>query len=243
MSNADNSVPHLCLSRDLKIERVVVCGCPERAEKITSLLKNPKALQKNREYHSFSGSFEGKEILVVSHGVGSAGAAICFNELIQIGAKIIIRVGTAGAFADGLKIGDIVVPTSAARLDGVSQLMVPLNFPASPDFDLTNKLISNLKASFHDIATGTIVTSDLYYPGLLDNGFELYKKAGAIAVEMECSTLFICGQLNQIKTSSVLGIDGNPLKWKEGNFDPRSSALGDALIKAAEAAIKTLVSC
>lgn len=236
-----NMVPHLCLSRDEKREHVIVCGSPERAEMIANLLASSQVLQKNREYHSFSGTYEGKSVLVVSHGVGSAGAAICFNELIQLGAKKIIRVGTAGALLNTLKIGDVVVPTSAVRLDGVSQQMVPLNFPAAPDFEMTHSLLANLKAIFPRTKSGIVMTSDLFYPGLLDNGFEFYQRAGVIAAEMECSTLFICGQLNQVKTAAVLGIDGSPLKWNEGDYDPKSSGLSDSLIKAAEIAIRTLV--
>ena len=51
----------------------------------------------NREYRVYNVRFEGAEMTVASHGIGGPGAAICFEELIQLGAKTIIRLGTCGS--------------------------------------------------------------------------------------------------------------------------------------------------
>lgn len=238
--------PHLKLVKDQVCDRVIVCGDPARAEKIADLLENPKVLAKNREYHSYSGTFDGKAIMVLSHGVGSAGAAIAFQEIIDLGAKFIIRVGTSGALQKDFPIGGVVVSRGAVRNDGVSALMVPIAFPAVPDFDLTLSLektaretVLEMKATT-EIISGITLTSDLFYPGVIESDLQVYSKAGAVAVEMEASTLFVIGSLRGIKTAALFAVDGNPLFWDEGKYAPHSSAVQDALKISFFAALKTL---
>ena len=183
---------------------VITCGSPERAEWFSKFLENPETVAKNREYHSFTGTHQGKPILILSHGVGSAGAAIAFTEVMHAGAQSIVRIGTAGGLYDGVEIGDIVVPAGAVREDGASRLLLPMEYPAIADAELTQALLkfTREKAGAHGstpgakasrVRTGIIVTSDLFYPGKLPSTLELHRSMGAIAVEMECATLFTLG--------------------------------------------------
>lgn len=230
---------HIRLST-LPSPKVLVCGAPERAALIAKGLGESKVLAQNREYHSYTGLHEGKPVVVTSHGVGAAGAAICFNELMNCGAKVIIRLGTAGGLYDETQIGDVVVPTAAIRKDGVSAAMVPLEFPAVPDLMLTSDLIAGMKRAKLSGRAGTILTSDLFYPSLLDDQLAFYKKAGAMAVEMECSTLFIAAQLRGVRAGAMLVLDGNPLKWEEGVYDPDSKKIASAIEQSTKICLDAL---
>lgn len=239
--------PHIDLSPDVRYERVLTCGAPERAEWIAKeFLQDARPVARKREYHSYLGRYDGKDVLVISHGVGAPGAMICFQELVHVGAKTIIRVGTAGGLYDGTKVGDLVVATSAIRRDGVSALMVPADFPAIADEKTTALLFERLSKRVQNgqrgqnVKRGKVVTSDLFYPGILEGHLQEDADAGAIAVEMECSGLFVLGALKKIRTAAVLALDGNPLKWNEGAYDPRSDAMKIALGHAIHATLSTL---
>ena len=78
-----------------------------------------KWLRRNREYHSLIGRYGDTTIAVVSHGVGSAGAGVCFEELCRAGAKRIVRVGSAGAAAV-CHCRQRVIARAAVREDGLS---------------------------------------------------------------------------------------------------------------------------
>ncbi|MEZ4815041.1 MAG: nucleoside phosphorylase [Bdellovibrionota bacterium] len=232
--------PHIKLSLDKKHSKVIVCGAPERAELIASFLKSPKLLAKNREYHSYLGTFKGEHVLVTSHGVGAAGAMICFQELIEAGAKNIIRVGTAGGLYAATKVGDVVVADSAIRLDGVSPLMVPLAYPSVPDHALTLALSKSILKVLPKAKVGTILTTDMFYAGVLDDQLELYSRANALAVDMEAAALFVVGRLKQIKTAAVFALDGNPISKKLYAPDAELMKKNIALIsKAALSAVVT----
>ena len=242
MSTSLKIPPHIHLAFDPRFERAVVCGAPERAEMIASKLTDSKKLAQNREYSSFLGKRGDQWILVTSHGVGSAGAAICFNELIAVGVKTIIRLGTAGGLQDDSQIGDVAVATAAIREDGVSKLMIPQGFPAVADPRLALQLMEGSRKAGLRTQAGIVLSSDIFYPSLLPTSLELYQKAGAVAVEMECSTLFVIASLKRIRAGAMLALDGNPLKWKEGQYDPKSTKLKDSIAQAADVVLDVLAS-
>jgi len=232
---------HIKLKSPLPSNRVLVCGAPERAEKIAGRLQDSRPLEKSREYHSYTGLHQGKPVLVLSHGVGAPGATICFQELMDCGATSIIRLGTAGGLYDETQIGDLVVATSAVRKDGVSRLMVPDVFPAVADRKLTSQILKAFADKNVPYREGMILTSDLFYPSLLDDQLAFYKKANVIAVEMECSALFVAAHLRGVRAASVLILDGNPLKWHEGVYDPTSTKIKTATDLAIEICLNALI--
>src|SRR5687768_1207613 len=234
--------PHLKLD-SLPSPKVLTCGSPERAALIAHALKDSRPLAKNREYHTYAGTHQGQPIVVASHGVGSAGAAICFQELIDIGAETLLRLGTAGGLYDETGIGDLVVPTGVIRKDGVSCLMVPAEYPAVADLKLTLGLTQELEKRKLPARSGITLTSDLFYPSLLNSQLEFYKNANAVAVEMECSTLFVIASLRKVRAAALLILDGNPLKWHEGVYDPASTKIQKVTDQAIQVCLDVLVKC
>jgi uridine phosphorylase len=232
---------HIQVPSDPARTRALVCGSPERAALIAEDLSGAKVLAKNREYHTYAGDFQGVPLLVTSHGVGAAGAAICFNELIDAGITKIIRLGTAGGLTDDARIGGVVVAEAAVRNEGLSRQMIPVEYPAIANRELTTKLVQELQNQGWSGRSGIILTSDLFYPGVLESPLKLWQSAGIIAVEMECSALFVIGSLRKIQTAAVLVLDGNPLKWKEGDYNPDPAALAKSVELAMKGALRALL--
>ena len=89
--------PHLAVG--LGVVRPVVCTCgdPFRSKIIAEMCDTHEEVAHNREYRMFNVTFEGAELTIVSHGIGGPGSAICFEELIKLGATTIIRLGTCGS--------------------------------------------------------------------------------------------------------------------------------------------------
>ena len=89
--------PHLKVGLGVIRPVVLTVGDPFRCLQVAELCDESKEIEWNREYRIFNVTFEGKELSVVSHGIGGPGAAICFEELIKLGATTIIRLGTCGS--------------------------------------------------------------------------------------------------------------------------------------------------
>src|SRR5215210_7405483 len=95
-------------------ERVLLPGDPGRALRLAQqLLDAPKMLNHNRGLWGYSGTAaDGAPLTIQSTGMGGPSAAIVAEELIALGARRLLRVGTCGALADGLGLGELVLAES-----------------------------------------------------------------------------------------------------------------------------------
>ncbi|MCA1735544.1 MAG: purine-nucleoside phosphorylase, partial [Actinobacteria bacterium] len=140
-------------------KKVIVVGDPKRASLTAEKLENTRELGSYREYFSYAGDYNGVEIGVVSHGVGSAGAAVCFEELCRSGVDTIIRAGSAGGLQPDVVDGHLVIATAAVRNDGFSPGVMPPEFPAVADHDLTAALIEAAGDAGRPVHRGIVLTS------------------------------------------------------------------------------------
>lgn len=238
---SEDFLPLLAVEPDKIADRVLVCGDPARAKKIAERLDRAEEISYNREYRLFNGRKDGEKISVVSHGVGAAGAAVCFEELISGGAREIIRVGTAGSLApDRLEDGDIVIASAAVRKDGVTHQLVETEFPATADVELTRRLQKSADNMGLKTCTGIVLTADVFYPELEEVPNDYYSQTGALAVEMEASALFVIASLNEVRAGAVMAIDGIAVDWAADEYDPHREEVDKAVAKEIELALRAL---
>ncbi|KAB8139412.1 nucleoside phosphorylase [Gracilibacillus oryzae] len=233
-------LPNLKLdSKDLP-EKVIVCGDPDRAKLIAANLDDAKLLGQNREYHTYVGHYQGEYIGVVSHGVGSPGAAVCFEQLIQGGVKELIRVGTAGSYQKEIEPGSLVISTAAVRQDGLSSQIVPEGFPAVADITLTNRLIE--KSRDYSIASysGITLTLDVFYQGAIVFPHNQYQAAGVLAVEMEIASLFTIASIRGIRAAAIVAIDGYADADLAEEYDPHTDQMKRAIELEKEIALEAI---
>eukprot|EP00922_Rhytidocystis_sp_ex-Travisia-forbesii_P018943 GHVS01028129.1.p1 GENE.GHVS01028129.1~~GHVS01028129.1.p1 ORF type:complete len:252 (-),score=26.04 GHVS01028129.1:363-1118(-) len=222
--------PHINLCKEQVHPVVLVVGDPARAEEIAKTCESSKQLAYCREYRSFECTHNGMKFNVCSHGVGSAGAAICFEEFIHLGAKVMIRAGTCGSLQpDIIKSGDLVILHSAVREEGVTSLLVPQGYPAVSCPKVFRQLelsAQNAKAKY---ISGMTLSSDAFYTSkLIPSNLELYSKANVDVVEMEVSTLFVIGRLHNIQTGSLCVVDGSALEGSDDKFDSQRDIMKSA---------------
>ncbi|KAF4668115.1 hypothetical protein FOZ61_007077 [Perkinsus olseni] len=220
--------PHLKISEGDIHPVVLVVGDPFRAEILaTKFCDTFKELSFNREYRSYNVEFEGAKLSICSHGIGGPGALICFEELIKCGAKTIIRLGTCGSLKpDTIKTGDLVVRTGACREDGVTQYLVPSGFPAISDPPISLALRDTAKSmGIDNCHLGITLSSALFYAGPCEEtSWVKNATAGALSIEMENAPLFTIASLRSIRAAAIGTVDGSPLRWDQGDYDPHGEA-------------------
>ncbi|WP_258566721.1 nucleoside phosphorylase [Leucobacter luti] len=228
-------------------DRALVVGDPGRAARVAELLDDARQLTANREYHVYSGQYRGVPVTVASHGVGAAGAAVCFEELARGGVSRIIRSGTAGGIQPEVVDGAIVVATGAVRADGISHQLVPTEFPAIATPELTIALRAAAAETGLKTHTGIVLTGDMFYPSDVITGIDhaMWQRAGIVAVEMEAAALFVIAALHGIESGAVFAIDGNPLNAADeamDGYDPYREIVTQAVDGALKCALDVLVS-
>ena len=233
--------PVLRVEVGLVPERVLVVGDPARAEMVAGRLDGARLLGRFREYVTFAGEYRGVPVAVSSHGVGAPGAAVCFEELCRAGARRIIRAGTCGGLQPSVDDGHLVVAAAAVREDGVTQQMVPPSFPAVASASVVDRLLREAADAESTVHAGLVLTHALFYPGeVLGGDLEMWQRAGALAVEMECAALFVLGALHSIETGAILAVDGNPLRPGEGEYNPHRPVVRQAVETMIDIALGSL---
>lgn len=223
-------------------EYVIVCGDPSRAEIISRKLDEARELAFSREYRTFVGTYEGVKLAVTSHGVGSPGAAVCFEELIRAGATTLIRVGTAGSYRADTPAGSLVVSTAAARTDGLTKQLVPDGFPAVADSMVAEALYeSALSLGEGVVRKGITVTLDAFFAGVEEFPHQKFKAAGALGVEMEISALYIVAALRGVRAGAIVAMDGFADADLAAEYDPNTNVVADAIEREINAALKAVV--
>lgn len=219
-------------------ERVLLPGDPGRALALAQcLLSDPLMFNHHRGLWGYTGkAADGEPLTIQSTGMGGPSAAIVLHELVSLGVGRAIRVGTCGALHSSLHLGDLVVAHEAIAADGTSSALgageLTRAHPA-----LAGALVEELGRNGHPAGLrsdggawhrGRIVSTDLFYePDSTRNPG--WSAAGAIAVEMEASTLFALGAAAGIQVGCVLAVSDT--------FDAAGGRVRieeDALVRAAE---------
>ncbi|SFF42597.1 uridine phosphorylase [Paenibacillus algorifonticola] len=219
----------------------IVCGDPKRAETIARHLDEKRELAFSREYRSFVGTYKGVRLAVVSHGVGSPGAAVCFEELIKGGVTTLIRVGTAGSYSADYPAGSLVVSTAAVRADGLTRQLVPEGFPAVADHEVSSALYAAAVAEGGIVKKGITVTLDAFFTGVVDIPHKQYKQAGALAVEMEIAALYIIATLRGARAGAIVALDGYADADLAQEYDPHTNVVAEAIEREIAAALNAVV--
>ncbi|HSZ14615.1 MAG TPA: hypothetical protein VK790_11345 [Solirubrobacteraceae bacterium] len=202
-------------------ERVLLPGDPGRALALAqSLLQEPRMFNHNRGLWGYTGTApDGLALTVQSTGMGGPSAAIVLTELIALGARRAIRLGTCGALAPELALGELVIAREAICADGTSRALGGGERVAADP-----ALVHALARHAPDAPVGTVVSVDLFY-----GGDERTAHADALAVEMEAAALFAGGAAAGVPVACVLAVSDT--------FDARAARtrIDDAvLLDAAE---------
>lgn len=218
----------------------IVCGDPRRAQAIAGRLDGAKELAFAREYRTFVGEYDGVQIAVVSHGVGSPGAAVCFEELIRAGVKTLIRVGTAGSYHADIPSGSLVISTAAAREEGLTRQLVPIGFPAVADGAVVDALSQAAEGAEGVIRKGITVCYDVFFAGVEELPHKKYKKAGVLAVEMEIAALYVVASLRGARAGAIVAIDGFADSDLAAEYDPHTDVVTQAVEREIDIALRAL---
>ncbi len=218
-------------------ESVLLPGDPGRALALAqALLEQPRMFNHHRGLWGYTGATAaGLELTIQATGMGGPSAAIVLHELIALGARRAIRVGSCGALDQQLELGQLVIAREAICRDGASRAL-GAGATALPDRLLT----SALERAAPGAVPGTVVSVDLFYEddGVPEQSSSALASDGALAVEMEAAALFALGARAGVAVACVLAVSdtfdeqGARTRIADGTLLESAEAMGRAAIAA-----------
>jgi len=188
-------------------EACLLPGDPLRAKYIAETYFD-KPVQRNGERGmlGYSGEWEGAPVSVQATGMGCPSAAIVMEELVQLGVKRFLRVGTCGGLQTDLELGELIVALTAVPADGTARHYVNQE-PHCPtaDWELVHGAVHAAKELDHPMRVGAIASSDTFYDP--DDGRHgRWSSRGVLAVEMEAAVIFTLGALRKVQAGCLLTV-------------------------------------
>jgi DeoD family purine-nucleoside phosphorylase len=187
-------------------EACLLPGDPLRAKYVAeTFLENAEQKNWERGMLGYTGAFRGRPVSVQATGMGCPSAAIVVEELVQLGVKRLLRIGTCGGLQPDLRLGDLVVALSAVPADSTAQHLIGEPHAPTADWELVHGAVHAAKELGKPVRVGPIVSSDLFYnPD--DGQYRRWSDRGILAVEMEAAVLFTLGALRKVKTGCLLTV-------------------------------------
>jgi len=186
-------------------DRVLLPGDPGRALLLAeALLDGARMFNHHRGLWGYTGRApDGGSLTIQSTGMGGPSAAIVIRELIDLGARRLLRIGTCGALREALHLGDLVIATESIAADGTSRALgAGERVAATQELLLAVQDAAGAGDDSHAVHAGPIVSTDVFYDA---RSLELeWRAAGALAVEMEASTLFALAAIHDVEAAALL---------------------------------------
>jgi len=187
---------------------VLLPGDPNRARRISERFDSGSARQVNdhRGLLGFTGTYNGSPVSVQTSGMGTPSLSIVVEELLRLGAKRLIRVGTCGGIAKGLRTGELVIATAACPVDGATTTYLHGEaYAPAADFALTRALVGAADEAGIAVRTGLVASVDVFYNTDADYA-QRWRDRGVLAFEMEASALFFLAARGGVQAACALTV-------------------------------------
>ena len=191
MSNTPT--PHISCNPGDFAKTVLMPGDPLRAEFIANtFLTEAKLVNNVRGIQGYTGLYKDKPVSVMASGMGIPSIGIYSYELFHFyGVEQIIRIGSAGALQDGVKLMDVVIGMGACTDSNYAyQYGLPGTFAPIADYGLLAKAVDTAKAQGTHVVVGNILSSDIFYNADTTVN-DKWRSMGVLAVEMEAAALYM----------------------------------------------------
>jgi uridine phosphorylase len=238
---------YLACGPDDVAERAILVGDPGRIDLFADYLDDVRGVGDNRGLRTVTGTSDGVPVTVCAFGMGAPIAVIVLEELAELGAKMVLRVGTVMAL-DSDVLGDLVVASAAVRDEKTSETYVPAGYPAVPDLELLFATLAALDRLDEQYRVGLVASLDGFYSEMFaarperEAAVEARLRGlaadGVVAVDMETSALLVVARKLGVRAGSLClaTVDGST----RALLDERTRRDGEArLVTATLAALTT----
>ncbi|MFN6499509.1 MAG: nucleoside phosphorylase [Nostoc sp. DedQUE01] len=229
----------------------LLSGDPERSRLIAqTYLQDVGLLSENRGLNSYLGFLpDGRPILSATSGMGAPSLSIVVNELVQVGIRQIIRIGTCGSIQPHINVGSVVISSAALCRQGAANDIAPVEYPAAADPFLTVALVKAARELEVDYYLGITASVDTFYEGQertdsanpnlmrsLHGITEEYQRLNILNYEMECGTLFKMAGVYNFAAAAICGVVAGRSVSENINLEQKDIGIKNAIATAVHAA-------
>ncbi|WP_441257923.1 purine-nucleoside phosphorylase [Vibrio sp. Vf1514] len=232
------ATPHINAQPGDFADTVLMPGDPLRAKFIAeTYLEDVQQVCDVRNMFGYTGTYKGKKVSVMGHGMGIPSCSIYVHELIaEYGVKNIIRIGSCGAVRDDVKLMDVVIGMGASTDSKVNRIRFSgHDFAAIADYDLLETAVNQARAKNVPIKVGNVFSADLFYTPEPEI-FEKMKNLGILGVDMEAAGIYGVAADLGARALTILTVSDHILRGEKLSAEDRQKSFHDMMQVALETA-------
>lgn len=222
--------PHIGAQLGEIAPTVIMAGDPLRAQFMAeSFLKDVVLFNKVRGMLGYTGTYNGKPVSVMGHGMGIPSIGIYTYELYNFyRVKTIIRVGSAGAYSEDLKVGDLILAQGACTDSNYgSQYNLAGTFAPIGDFDLIRRAADECERRGIRYKVGNVLSTDIFYRE--ESAVQGWLKMGVLGVEMEASALYMNAARSGNRALVICTVSDHVLTGEDTTSEQRRTVFTDMM--------------
>ncbi|KDM89817.1 purine-nucleoside phosphorylase [Photobacterium galatheae] len=234
------ATPHINAELGDFAETVLMPGDPLRAKLIAeTYLEDAKEVCNVRNMFGYTGTYKGKKLSVMGHGMGIPSCSIYVHELIKdFGVKNVIRIGSCGTVSDDIKLMDIVIAMGASTDSKVNRIRFNNHdFAAIADYHLLETAVSEAREQNVPVRVGNVFSADLFYSPEADL-FDKMNKLNILGVDMEAAGIYGVAAELGAKALTMLTVSDHITRGEHLSSDDRQKSFHAMMQVALETAIK-----
>jgi purine-nucleoside phosphorylase len=232
--------PHISAQPGDFADVVLMPGDPQRAELIaTTFLTEPRRVTDVRNVCGYTGSYRGRDVSVMAHGMGIPSCSIYATELIrEYGVKALIRVGSCGVLAQDLRLGDVIVAMGASTDSKVNRVrFLDHDFAPLADYGMLARAVEAARRHGVPVRVGNVFSSDFFYTPQ-PQMFDVLEKMGILGVEMETAGLYGVAAEHGVRALSLLSVSDHIRRREHLSPEERRSGFHAMIEIALETAVE-----
>ena len=220
-------------------DTVLMPGDPLRAQYIAeSFLDDARRVTDVRNMWGYTGSYKGKPVSVMAHGMGIPSASIYTHELItHYGVRRVMRVGSCGTSHPDVELRDLVIAMGASTDSSVNRMRFG-GYDLAPlaSFDLVEKAVAAARAAGVRHHVGNIFSADLFYTPDPDM-FETMAKYNVYGIEMEAAGIFPIAAENNAEALAICTVSDDIPNNRHLSSEERATTFDEMIKVALETAV------
>lgn len=240
MSHPAYPTPHIAATPADFAATVLMPGDPQRAQFIAeNYLTAPRLVNNVRGVQGYTGSYKGVPVSVMASGMGMPSMGIYAYELFQFfGVENILRIGSAGALSEKLRVRDIVLGMGACtNSDFARHLGLPGTFAPIADFSLLSFAVSAAEARGLSVKVGNLFSTDNFYTEVPGGDLVFGEKMGVLAVEMEAAGLYVNAARLGARALAVCSVADQLVTHETVSAEKRRTQFSDMILLALDTAV------
>jgi purine-nucleoside phosphorylase len=223
--------PHLSAQPGDFADTVLLPGDPLRARYIAETwFEDVRQVNEVRNAFAYTGTYRGMPVSVLGTGMGIPSASIYATELVtEYGVRRLVRVGSAGALQDHVRIRDVVLGIGACTDSGVNRARYGgHDFAATADFGLLRSAADAATARGVEVKVGNIHSADLFYTPR-EEVFATMEAMGVLAVEMEAAGIYGVAAERGARALTVCTISDHIKTGEKTTSDERQTSFAEMI--------------